>query len=150
MAPRINKLRVWLKHYLDETNADTFLNKSGSAKAAGYKAKTDESFRAIGCQNFTKLNDEIEKWIDENMLSDTKLKQKIGELMGAKETKFFAHQGEVKEEKDVEALEIQRKTLDMALKVKGMYAPDKVEHSGKIGVPQIEVIIAGKHGKDKP
>jgi hypothetical protein len=33
---------------------------------------------------------------------------------------------------DVQALETQRRTLDMALKMKGLYAPEKHEHSGAV------------------
>jgi len=36
---------------------------------------------------------------------------------------------------DMESIETQRKTLDMALKVKGLYAPEKRQHTGPDGGP---------------
>ncbi len=131
-----NKLAFWLKHFTNESCSTTFLNKTESARCAGYKAKSEESLRQIGCQNFTKLNDKIAKWLDEQGLSENALKTKLLALTEAKETKFFSTP--VKDENgkavdilvkeiEVEALEIQRRTLDMALKVKGLYAPERHE-----------------------
>ena len=44
---------------------------------------------------------------------------KLGKLIEAKETKFFHHQGIVMETREVEALGIQIKAVDMALQVQG-------------------------------
>lgn len=137
------KLDLWLKHYLNEGNKLTFLNKTESAKAAGYNGQDDNSFAQIGCQNFRKLNDKISGWFDEIGLSENALKSKLYELMTVKEKKFFSaplkdSDGIVTDilikSEEVEAIETQRKTLDMALKVKGMMKP--VEHSvkGAVGV----------------
>jgi len=135
---------VWLKHYLNESSSVTFLNSTASAIAAKYNAKSNDSFRNIGCQNFTILSDKIELWLDETGLSENFLKLKLRSLIDAKQTKFF--HAPVKDEKgqvvdilvkevEVEAIETQRKTLDMALKVRGMNAPEKREHSGPGGGP---------------
>ena len=62
-AARPNKRLLWFKYYTDESNPLTFLNKTASARAGGHKCSTDESFRAVGYENFTKLNSKIEKWI---------------------------------------------------------------------------------------
>lgn len=134
-SPRPNKLNAWFRAYFDETNPDTFLNQTGAAKAAGYKAKTENAFACIGHQNYRKLQDRIEKWMDEIGLSENQLKIKLLSLLDAKETRFFQKDGVVTETRTVEALEIQRRTLDMALKMKGLYAPEKREHSGKGGRP---------------
>ena len=155
--PRVSKLNVWLKCFLDESCSATFLNKTGSAIKAGYKTKNINSLKSIGCQNFTKLKDKIEKWLDENGLSDNSLKLKLLSLMEAHESKFVKikgavsavglpegskiitmsgtvvendkgilfSEGETLLSVDVEAIETQRKTLDMALKVKGLNAPVK-------------------------
>jgi hypothetical protein len=66
-------------------------------------------------------------------LSDNTLKIKLLKLLEAKETKFFQYQGEVTDQREVEASEIQLKTLDMILKIKGMYASKKRELTGKGG-----------------
>ena len=77
-------------------------------------------------------------------MSENFLKLKLRSLIDAKETKFFHspvkdENGKVTDifvkEVEVEAIETQRKTLDMALKVKDMMAPKKFEHSGPGGKP---------------
>ena len=57
------KMRLWLSLFLDKSNPATFLNKAGAARVAGYKANSDNAFASIGCQNYRKLQGEIEKWI---------------------------------------------------------------------------------------
>jgi len=123
------KQRAWLKAYFETFNA------TEAARRAGYKCRNEEHLRNIGAQNYTKLCREIEKWIDEHGFSDAHLKQKILEGMKAMETKFFAHEGHVVETKEVIPWEVRRKYLDMAIKVKGLYAPEKRELTGKGGEP---------------
>ena len=150
MAKRVSKLNVWLKHFLNEGCSTTFLNKTESARRAGYNCRSkniEECFRNIGAQNYRKLSDKIGKWLDENGLSENTLKLKLLSLMEAKETKFFHTPTVTKKgvarifvkKIQIEALETQRKTLDMALKVKGMNAPTKHELTGKDGKPLIPV-----------
>lgn len=164
------KQRPFLRAYLDETNPETYLNALASAKAAKYKAKNDNSFGAIGCENLKKLNSRIEKWLDEEGLSAKRLKLKLLSLIEAKQTHFHKVKGHVKPEDlppgviviaesnkialsgkgddaepfddgdtivaiPTDALETQRRSLDMALKVRGEYAPEKREHTGKGGGP---------------
>ena len=93
--PRLSKLNLWFKHFTDEGNPDTFMNRTGSAKAAGYKAKTEESFRSIGYENFTKLDSKIGTWMDEVGMSDAAMDKKHMELGKAKETKIFKVKGYV-------------------------------------------------------
>jgi hypothetical protein len=57
--------------------------------------------------------------------------QKCLKLMDAKETKFFANQGIVFETREVEALDIQLRALDVWAKLAGAYT-QKVEVSGNI------------------
>jgi hypothetical protein len=163
-APKISKRDLWLKYYLDESNPSTFLNKTESARAAGYKASSNDSFRQIGCQNFTLLTEKITKWLDEVGLSEAALKQKLLYLLDARETKFQTLKGLIDDEDlapgiktlakskqsksspdgkffydeaesligiEVENLELQRRTLDMALKVRGSYAAEKHDHTVK-------------------
>jgi len=158
-----DKQRLWLRAYLDETNPETFLNKAGSARAAGYKCKNPDDFRHIGYQNSTKLHKHLSRWLDEVGLSKTRLSLKLLRLLDAKEMKLVKMKGELDEDslaprcrvlakskqtkyagKDaveykeeytviaviVEALEIQRRALDMALRVRGLYAPDQLHLTG--------------------
>lgn len=55
------------------------------------------------------------------------------EGLNCAETKFFSHQGKVIETKDVIPLETRRRYLEMALKVKGLFAAEKHEITGKGG-----------------
>lgn len=126
---KICKLDLWFSHYINSDSPETFLNKSGSAKAAGYKTSREQSFGEIGYQNSIKLQDRISKWIDEIGLSENALKKKLLNLIEAKETRFFQKDGKVIETREVEALETQRRTLDMAMKVKGLYEQDNLQRS---------------------
>lgn len=153
---RLTKRTVWLGHYLNQDNPVTFLNGVESVRAAAYKCKPT-SMGPIATENFTLLKSEIETWLDENGLSEGKLKGKLLSLVGAKKTVFQKIKGAVRQgdlppgyrlitttgvtieneegkpifsdgdsliEIEVEALGIQTKGLDMALKVKGLYAPE--------------------------
>jgi hypothetical protein len=125
---KINKSLLWLSHFLNKDSSKTFMHRTNSALAAGYKAGS--SAHAMGNKNNLKYEKEIAKWFDEVGLSEAVLKTKLISLLEAKETKFFADKGIVTDHRDVEALGIQQRALDMAFKIKGSYAPEKVEHSG--------------------
>ena len=148
---------------MDNSNPATFFNKTGAARAAGYKAKSALNFGVIGWQNYNKLQDKIETWLDEVGLSELALKDKLRELMSAKQTHLIKARGGGVNEKelppgcslvattgtlaygkegeeihgdgdtiirvDMEAIETQRRTLDMAIRMKGMNAPEKRKHS---------------------
>jgi phage terminase small subunit len=124
LTPRQN---AWKKHYLDPDNPETFFNGTASAKAAGYSTKY-ASLRVVGAQNKKKFASDIERWLDEEGLSEKHLKRKLFEGLDAHETKFFAHQGEVIETHDVRAWGIQHRYLELAMRVKGMLN-DKLEIS---------------------
>ncbi len=123
----INKHQVWLKHYLDE-HGGSFLDGFRSAKKAGY-AGTDIVLRAVGSNNCKRYKAELDKWMDEEGLTKCRIKAKIVSLMEAKETKFFAHNGKVTDEREVEAHGIQGKMAELGAKVKGLLAPQRFEHS---------------------
>ena len=59
-------------------------NKTESAKLAGYRAKSEDSFAAIGYQNFRLLQPEIKKWLDSEGLTDEVILMKIIAGMSAK------------------------------------------------------------------
>jgi len=140
---RVSKINAWLRAYLDESCSTTFLNKTESARRAGYKCKTEDCLRHLGCRNFIKVSDRINQWFDEAGLSENALKIKLFSLLNAKETKFFQHEGIVTDQREVEAIETQRKTLDMAIKVRGMYAAEKREHTGRIEIEGLLATISG-------
>jgi len=125
------RISLWFYHYTNDACPRTFLSNIEAARAAGYKTKNELSLAQIGYQNSKKLSDKLNDWMDEVGLSDAVLKKKLLSLMEATETKFFQHEGVVTDQREVAAIETQRRTLDMALKVKDLYAPKKFEHTGK-------------------
>ena len=162
---KVSKLNLWFYHYTNDACPRTFLNASESVISAKYKTKNPESIRTIGYQNFTKLTDRVNSWMDDVGLSEAALKKKLLSLMEAKETKFqkikgavtdsdlsggvsaLATSGAIETGEDgkeystgdtllgitVDAIETQRRSLDMAFKIKDMYAAKKIEHTGKGG-----------------
>lgn len=90
--PQAPRLKLWLRYYTDHSNKATFLNKAGSARAAGYKAANVGSFSSIGCQNFNKLKDQIKKWMDDEGLCEVTLKSKLIEGLECTETVFKGHE----------------------------------------------------------
>ncbi|MFW5958288.1 MAG: hypothetical protein ACOCQ0_03945 [Desulfosalsimonas sp.] len=153
-----------MRAYLDNSKPRTFLNKTESAREAGYKAASDKHLADIGYENSRVLANKINKWLDEAGLSENALKIKMLSLLDGHETKTITLKGEIDEEGlpdnvqvlatavtqkytkegemyeeretllgvNMESRELQRKTLDMALKHKGMYAPEKHDHTGTL------------------
>ena len=127
------------------------MHRTNSAIAAGYKTGKSNNINVVGNQNFIKFTKETNKWLDEFGLSEAALKKKLLQLIDAKETKFFptlsapdAVTGDFTiPEREVEALGIQQKALDMAFKVKGLYAPEKVDVTGNLNITVIDRF--GKH-----
>ena len=97
---------------------------------------TPESARSHAPLVMKRVRPFLEKWLDDIGLSDTALKTKLAQLLNARETKFFAHEGVVVSEVDVEALHIQTKALELAMKARGMLS----EKSAK-EVAQIDQLI---------
>lgn len=135
------KVDIWLNYYLDDSNPETFFNKTASAIKAGYNCTSQASFRNIGLKNFKSKEKLISQYLDDVGMSENQIKAKIVNLMNAQRTQFFQYKGVVVDQKDVEALDIQVKATDMAIKVKGMYAAEKKELFGKDGAP-ISIITA--------
>lgn len=131
----LSKRDVWLYHYLNVDDKDTFANATEAAVAARYNCKTRESYAQVGARNAAALRPKISKWLDEMGLSEEALKIKLLSLLSAKKTKFFSNKGIVLDEREVEALDVQTKALDMALKIRGTYAAQKQELSGPGGGP---------------
>ncbi|MCK5018042.1 MAG: hypothetical protein KAS32_13380 [Candidatus Peribacteraceae bacterium] len=129
------KKEIWLRYFLDDSNPATYMNRTQSAMAAKYNAKSYDDFAHIGANNFKRCKKIISKWLDEQGLSEAALKTKLITLLDAKETKFFAYEGVITDEREVNAIETQRRSLDMAFKVKGTYAAEKKELSGPGGGP---------------
>ena len=92
---KVNKRLLWYNLFTNEANTQTFLNKTESAIQAGYKAKSYNAFKSIGCENFTLLNDKIGEWLDANKFSPNALKLKHSELLETQRTVFQKVKGKV-------------------------------------------------------
>jgi hypothetical protein len=115
----------------------------GPAEFVSYKAyhivhpkATMETARSQAPRMMRKIQPMIKQFLDEEGLSDTALKTKLIQLMNAKETKFFAHEGIVIETREVEALSIQTKNLELAMKNRGMLSEKSARE-----VEQIDQLI---------
>lgn len=140
------KLLLWLALYLDASNDKTYMNGTASAMAAGYKRSSYKGFGVQGSENLRKLAPRIQKWLDEEGLSENRLKLKLASLLEAKETKIKKIKGKLTEDKpgdddsnvrtivtsdeesivgiELPALDIQQRAVDMGLKIHGSYNND--------------------------
>lgn len=145
LPPLKGKQRLWLRYYLNASNPKTFFNATESAKYAKYNAK---NLSQVGAENYRKLKLRIDKWLNEHGLSETQLKGKLLSLVNAKETKLFANKDEKGEleiiEHQIPALETQRRSLDMAFKIKGLYKDN--DNSGARPVININFNSGGDPG----
>ncbi len=138
--------QLWLKHYLDPDNPATFLSLGGAAKAAGYQASSSKNHNSVGRAVFKALGPKISTWLDESGMSEAVLKKQLLDLLSAKEIKLVKIKGAVDEWDlapdarivaqskretvlaiELDAIDQQRRALDMALKMKGLYKADNVQ-----------------------
>jgi hypothetical protein len=148
---------VWLKAFLNE-GSPTFLNAAASARRAGYRGRNAHCFEEMGHKNRIKYGPMIARWLDDHGYSETDLKIKVLQLMEAKETVFQRMRGTVDQgtlpeghkvaaitdedtllEIDVAALGIQIKALELALRVKGLFAADRIKHSGVVSTTILQL-----------
>ena len=107
--PITSKQQAWLNN-LPECG----WNATEAALLAGYKGSR-ASLRQIGYENMIKLDSQVSDMLTKVGVSKNKILRKYASLLDAKETKFFAHEGVITDQVDVEALGIQhRAAQDMA------------------------------------
>lgn len=87
---------------------------------------------------------EFARVMEEAGISDDFLAQKIKDLLGAQETKYFQKDGIVTDQREVAALETQRKTAELATKLKG-HLKDRSEVDVNIGL--MALVVAAVKGK---
>jgi len=137
----VSKLNLWIEHFLDKGNVETYFNATASAKAAKYKGKDDNSFACIGYQNYRKLQNKIQEHINDEGLSEDVVRLKLHEGINARETKFFAYQGIVCQTIDIINWTERRKYLELLMKYKGDLT-EKVEVKHTHGLsPELREII---------
>ncbi|MHC4302390.1 MAG: hypothetical protein ACYS7Y_34460 [Planctomycetota bacterium] len=147
---------LFLRAFLDAGNIETFMRPYCAAVAAG--VRQDHAGYLMQA-----LEPRIQWFLHEIGLSESALKSKVVELMNARETKVVPMKGFVEEWEtqpntkilarstqkdkdgveqhttimglDMEAKELQRRALDMALKLRELYPAERREITGKGGGP---------------
>lgn len=115
----------WCLAFTDPTSKG-WSSAAEAAKLAGYEKSC---WYSAGIENWKKFRPALEEWLDFTDVERLAVKSKLFALMDAKEMKFFASNGLVIDEREVDALSIQLKAATEAGKLIGAYAPDKVEQT---------------------
>jgi len=116
---------------------------ASAGQAAGYMGPG--AYRAL-----KNLRGTISEIMDQAGLSDAYLVQNcLHPLLHATRTKHFQNKGKVKDSREEPALEIRRDALDIALRIKGKYAPPAVEQAHKDTV-QVIVLDCPRPKRDIP
>lgn len=79
----------------------------------------------------------VEEALENRGLTLDFLVSKLHEELEAEETKFFAFEGQVVDKKDVISWPIRQRARQDAHKLRGDYAPERQEHSGRIVVETV-------------
>ena len=137
--------KLWLGAYL-AVGESSFFHIGISAKVAGHQC-ADSSLSAAGGRHKKKVQHLIDRWLEEEGFDETTLKGKLLGLIDAETTKFFQHEGEVITERNVGDNAARLKALDMAFKIKGSYAADKVEVTGLSALAE-RLVKANQRAKD--
>ncbi len=96
------------------------MNQAEAALAAGYSPASCKSVTSVMLTNpNSPLHASMAHLLDTAGLTDKAIADKVYGLSNAKKTLFFADKGVVTDQRDVEALEIQRSTVELAAKLKG-------------------------------
>jgi phage terminase small subunit len=108
-----------------------------AAILAGYSPKTAGEQGAAILQH-PQAKQEFSLIMERKGLTDEILAQKIKDLLDAQETKYFQKDGIVTDQRQVDALETQRKTVELATKLKG-HLKDKSEVDINVGLMALVV-----------
>lgn len=147
---------LFLRAFLDAGNLETFMRPYSASVAAGCRQDSAKHFMEV-------LAPRVRWFLEQVGLSENALKAKVVELMNARETKVVPMKGYIEEWEtkpntkilarasqpdkdgveqhttivgiDMEAKELQRRALDMALKLSQLYPAERREITGKDGGP---------------
>jgi hypothetical protein len=107
------------------------------AIATGLSPKTASS-QATAILKHPEAQKTFNMIMEESGLTDKILAGKIRDLINAKQTIFFQKDGTVIDSRKVEALETQRKTLELAVRLKG-HLKEKAEIDLRVGIMALVV-----------
>jgi len=89
------KKHIWLKHFLDESNPDTYLNATGSVRAMGLKLKNSNTEGTMGYMFRKAMRAKINKYLEKGPSSTLARRLKEIELLNAQETKIIMVEGTI-------------------------------------------------------
>lgn len=118
------KAKLWLINYLD-LDGPGFMNVKESARLAGYSCSDEKAYGIVGNDCKKRMMPIIECWLEECGLGPVELKRKMVELLHAKRVKYFANEGVVTDEREEKALDVQLRTLELAMKVTGVLKDER-------------------------
>jgi hypothetical protein len=127
-APLTLKQSKWLKVYIETGNAT-------EAAMQAYDCCSRESAAVLGHENIRKVKGAVTALMDAKGLTDDLLMKKLLEGLDANKTEFLKWDGEFKDSRDCVDFPTRQRYLDTAIKLKGVYAPDRQEISGPEGGP---------------
>lgn len=113
---------------------------------AGYSPRTarQQASMALSHPDSIKTFTDI---MEREGITDEFLAKKIRTLLDAREIKYFQTKGIVTDEREVEALETQRKTAELAAKLKG-HLKDRSELDINVGIMAMVVAAVGQIGPE--
>lgn len=126
----------WLNFYIDSDNLDTYMNATGSAKAAKYNCSSYISFAVVGQSNLKKLKPLITEALGDCGITRGTVKALLSESTRATKI-IFTEDGDEVVLPDHQA---RVAALRLAGKFLGMEAPTKHEHSGVDG-KELEITV---------
>lgn len=109
------KKTLWLYYFLDDTSPVTFFNPIESAISAGFDAASRKAYRQIGEFLKIEFDEELKDYLKKHQLSEVSVMGKLVELMHAKATKIFSHNGLVTEKVELPDTDTQVKVLKLIL-----------------------------------
>jgi len=116
---------------------------ASAGKAAGYSPSAERRALANLQGTMSEIMDAV-GFTDAHLVTNC-----LGPLLQANRTKYFHHKGRVKDKRTEAALEIRRDALDIALRIKGKYAPPAVEQAHKHAV-QVLILDVPRPKRDIP
>ncbi|MEI6315385.1 MAG: hypothetical protein WCO89_10985 [Syntrophus sp. (in: bacteria)] len=117
-----------------------------AAISAGYSPKTAGA-QATAVMKHPEAQQAFARVMEEAGISDQILAQKIRDLLDAQETKYFQKDGIVTDQREVAALETQRKTAELAAKLKG-HLKDRSEVDVNIGLMALVVAAVRERSEE--
>ncbi len=114
------KERKFVGRYIETGNA------TKAADDAGFKSKSRGGLRAIASEKLKKLRLPIKELMERLGLDDVHLLTKLDQGLDAGVVKTASHLGTITDQRVYTDFETRARYLDMAFKLRGSYAPDKI------------------------